>query len=195
MGESALLHRLTQRLAAPGADSVLQARIADWLVRHPPGGACLDVGCGPVPRMRGAVGVDVSEPFVQTVRRAGGTAEAACATALPFGDGTFAVVWSFGLLHHLPDEAARLAVGEMRRVTGVGGWTVIFDAVRPHAAWRRPLAALLRAADRGRWMRSQSALEALLRPFGHWQRERLTYAWTGLEGLWCALAKDREGPP
>ena len=165
MRESAFLHGFVQRCAAPGADAVLQAKIKSWLAAHPPRGECLDVGCGPHPRLRAAgvkaIGVDVSENFVHAVRRDGGAAEVACATALPFGDGAFA-----------------------------GGWTVIFDAVRPHSAWRRPLAALLRAADRGGWMRSQAALEALLRPFGEWQRERMTYAWTGLEGLWCALAKD-----
>ena len=194
MRESAFWHGFVQRCAAPGADGALQKMIAHWLAAHPPRGVCLDVGCGPHPRLRAAglkaIGVDVSETFVHAVRRDGGAAEVACATALPFGDGAFAGVWSFGLLHHLPDEAVRSAVGEMRRVTCAGGWTVIFDAVRPHSAWRRPLAALLRAADRGGWMRSQAALEALLRPFGDWQCERMTYAWTGLEGLWCALAKD-----
>ena len=198
MRESAFWHGFVQRCAGPGADGVLQKMIARWLAGHPVPGVCLDVGRGPHPRLRAvgvaAVGVDVSETFVQAVRRAGGKAEVACAMALPFGDGAFAGVWSFGLLHHLPDDAARRAVGEMRRVTRAGGWTVIFDAVRPHSAWRRPLAALLRAADRGRWMRSQAALEALLQPFGDWQRERMTYAWTGLEGLWCALAKDGEEP-
>ena len=198
MRESAFWHGVVQRCAGPGADGALQKMIARWLAGHPVQGACLDVGCGPHPRLRAAgveaAGVDVSETFVQAVRRAGGAAEVACATALPFADGAFAGVWSFGLLHHLPDEAARRAVGEMRRVTCAGGWTVIFDAVLPRAAWRRPLAALVRAADRGRWMRSQAALEALLRPFGDWQRERMTYAWTGLEGLWCALAKDGEEP-
>ncbi len=71
----------------------------------------------------------------------------------------------------------------MQRVTRAGGCTVIFDAVLPRAAWRRPVAALIRRLDRGRWMRTESALTALLAPLGEWECERLTYSLTGLEGL------------
>ena len=198
MSESALLHSFVQRVAAPGGDGFLKARTARWLAAHPPRGVCLDVGCGPRPRLHASgvemIGVDVSESFVTAVRRAGGKAEVACATALPFADGVFGTVWSFGLLHHLRDEDALRAIAEMRRVTSPSGWTIVFDGIRPYSAWRRPLAALLRAADRGRWMRSQAALKALLRPFGEWQCERMTYALTGLEGLWCALPKDGKEP-
>ena len=186
-------YRLTQRLASPGAGRVLRALLARWLARNPPPGKCLDVGCGPESWLRRAdlqpIGVDVSPDFVAEFRRRGGHAVVGCATALPFADGAFDSVWSCGLLHHLPDDAARRAVAEMQRVTRAGGCTVVFDAVLPRAVWRRPVAALLRRMDRGRWMRTEAALTALLAADGAWKCERLTYSLTGLEGLLATFRK------
>ena len=186
-------YHLTQRLAAPGAERALRAMLARWLAENPAPGRCLDVGCGPRSWLWDvglqAYGVDVSEAAVAAYRRRGGTAVVASATALPFADGAFDSVWSFGLLHHLPDGAAQRAVAEMQRVTRAGGCTVVFDAVLPRAAWRRPVAALLRRLDRGRWMRTEAALTALLTPPAAWESTRLTYALTGLEGLLATFHK------
>ena len=161
----------------------------------------LDVGCGPRSWLRdietAAFGVDISPDFTRAFHRAGGRAVLASAIALPFRDGCFQSVWSFGLLHHLPEHEARCAIREMRRVTRAGGRTVIFDAVLPNSAWRRPLAALLRRLDRGRWMRRQNSLEALLAASAlnakeSWMCERMTYAHTGLEGLWCRVESSQD---
>ena len=192
MTESAR-YRLVQRLAAPGASRALRAMIVRWLARHPPPGHCLDVGCGPESWLRcvgvQASGVDLSPEFVAEFRRRGGEAVVGGATALPFADGAFDSVWCFGLLHHLADDAARRAVAEMQRVTRAGGCTVVFDAVLPRSAWRRPVAALLRRLDRGRWMRSEAALTSLLTPRAEWECGRLTYSLTGLEGLLATFRK------
>lgn len=77
----------------------------------------------------------------------------------------------------------------MQRVTRAGGCTVIMDAVLPRSAWRRPVAALLRRLDRGRWMRTEAALTALLIPNEAWERGRLTYSLTGLEGMLATFRK------
>jgi ubiquinone/menaquinone biosynthesis C-methylase UbiE len=107
----------------------------------------------------------------------------ASAVALPFRDDCFRAVVGTGLLHHLSDDNAARAVCEMTRVTREGGYTVVLDAVLPRPAWRRPLAAVIRYVDHGRWMRHQPELEALLGTPHDWTRERFTYAYTGLEAL------------
>src|SRR4051794_32123116 len=147
------MYQLTQSLLAPGANAV----IASHIQRQP--GRALDVGCGPSSLLRRVnmdpIGVDC-EP---ARARAFGKAVVATATALPFADGAFDSVWSLGLLHHLPDVSARAAIREMRRVTGAGGSTVIFDGVLP--ANGRPLAQLIRNLDRGGFMRSPATFHRL----------------------------------
>jgi SAM-dependent methyltransferase len=187
------LYRLVGRVAAPGAKRRIHAVLEQWLHDHPTPGRCLDVGCGTDSWLcelgLKPVGVDLDARRVAAFSRRYGQALQASAMELPFADGACNSVWSFGLLHHLSDDDARRAVGEMRRVTSAGGCTVIFDAVLPRVAWKRPLATAVRRLDRGRWMRSQESLEALLAPNGDWERKRLTYSLTGLEALLCTLGK------
>lgn len=173
------LYRLSQLLFGPAAAGEVMRRTADI----PRGGKHLDVGCGPVSwlwqdRVR-PIGVDVD------IRRAAafGSGVAASAVSLPFACGAFDVCWSFGLLHHLNDRDVGLAIAEFRRVTRPGGHIVIFDGVLPEC--RRPLASLVRALDRGHWMRRQGPLESLLGAAVRWRVERFTYA-AGLEGVLCA---------
>lgn len=185
------LYRISQRVTAPGAEHRLREMLRLWLAGHPPLGRCLDVGCGPDSWLRlvgvKPEGVDADNCRVAAFARRNGRAVCASAMRLPFAGGEFDSVWSFGLLHHLSDEDARLTVKEMRRVTRPGGCLVVFDGVLPDAPWKHPLAAALRRMDCGHWMRSQAALEKLLAPSGDWERRRLTYALTGLEGLLCTL--------
>lgn len=178
----AALYRVAQPLLAPGG----ARRIASRIESRP--GRALDVGCGPASRLWRAgmkpCGVDIS--FSRA--RAFGLAVVASATALPFADGCFDSVWSFGLLHHLPDDEARAAIREMRRVTRAGGLTAIFDGVLPRYGGKRPLAWLIRRLDRGSWMRHEEAIEALFDSPAAWRRERFTYAFSGLEGVICSYA-------
>ena len=64
----------------------------------------------------------------------GDLAVAGSAVALPFSNASFNGVGSFGLLHHLPDDAARQAVTEMFRVCRSSGYIATFDAVLPDPA-------------------------------------------------------------
>jgi SAM-dependent methyltransferase len=219
---SALLERprvyaLAGRLLAPGTASALAARIAAEVATLPPG-RHLDLGCGPASRLARAgvspIGVDLSPAYARALRRTGGLAVVARAEALPFRTGAFGAAWSFGLLHHLSDEAARRALAEARRVAR-SGRIVVFDAVWPRQARRRPLAWALRRLDRGGFMRDEAALHALLAgapgtpaepaepvkpvepatgreprstagPSAAGRCRRFTYSWTGLEALWYA---------
>jgi len=178
--------RLVQTILAPGAAAHIEARARDLL--SPALGLILDVGCGfASPLVRLAVphiGVDIDFARIKAADRCGGVV-VADAVALPFADSTFAATVSIGLLHHLADAAARRAVGEMMRVVQPDGPVVILDGVRPAAARQRPLAAAIRALDRGRHMRDEGALLALFDGIPGWRHERVTYAATGLEGVWC----------
>jgi SAM-dependent methyltransferase len=177
------LWRLGQWLVAPDARRRLIRAV------KPEDGQILDVGCGPDSLLWAAelepTGVDISAEFARAFRRRSERIVVASATDLPFADDIFDSVYSFGLLHHLSDADATVAVLEMLRVTRHGGRTLVLDAVLPLSSWRRPVAALLRHMDRGHWMRRQEAIEALLSATGGWRFQRIAYSYTGLEAVVC----------
>jgi SAM-dependent methyltransferase len=191
------LRRWGQLLFAPGADR----RLGQRLRALAPGrtdaraGLVLDIGSGSESRLSrlGArsVAVDVSPARASAAARAGAMAVVASAVALPFRDDSFQGVAGVGLLHHLSDDDAARAVREMIRVTATDGQTIVLDAVVPETAWRRPIAALIRRVDRGRWMRRQQHLESLLGVPHAWTRERFTDAHTGLEAMLAIHRKRR----
>ncbi len=129
------------------------------------------------------MGTDLSVEYMKTFAAQTDNAVPASAVDLPFRSGCFDGVWSFGLLHHLPRDMAQKAVGEMLRVSKRGGYVVVFDGVLPHSAWTRPLSWAIRKADRGRCMRRQHELEALMPASDGWGHERLTYSYLGHEGI------------
>jgi SAM-dependent methyltransferase len=150
-------------------------------------GRWLDVGCGPRSLAGGAlagtiVGLDRKAFGKRWSTRGETVFVCGDAIALPFGSHCFDGVFCLGLLHHLDDSDANLTLAEMRRVARPGAVLLIFDAVRPDSALRRPLAAMLRACDRGRHVRTESAFRRLLTAQGFAVGARKTYAWTGLEG-------------
>lgn len=181
------LYRLVQLLTAPGAERLIIARLKTWLAGLPPAALLLDVACGPDSWLRRVgqdpVGLDLSISYASEYRNKGGRAVVGSAEALPFADGSFGGVWSFGLLHHLPNRSAQSSIREMVRVCGSGGYVAVFDGILPRRGWQRPLAWGLRRLDRGRRMRKQEALERLFPGPGEWRFERLTYSHTGLEGV------------
>ncbi len=133
MLERPRLYTATSRALAPGTRRRLLALID---AERGPGsaGRTLDVGCGPRSWLAragfDAIGVDASLSYAAAHRRAGGRAVVARAEALPFRSDSFSSVWSFGLLHHLSDESARVTLIEAARVAG-GGRVMIFDGVVP----------------------------------------------------------------
>lgn len=189
IGLSTQALHIGQRLLAPRAQQFIAVELRAIIPEPRIARRALDVGCGLASSLQlldiRPVLLDVQIGLARACGAKGGVAVCGTATALPFADGAFDLVWSCGLLHHLDDEAATQAVAEMQRVRARQGSLIIFDAVLPRQPARRPLAMLIRAIDRGRWMRRQAALERLLAtPAGPWSSiTRLTYAATGLEGL------------
>ena len=180
-------YALVQHLLAPGAERIITRRITDMLAAVPEGEPLLDLGCGPTSWLSRVgltpFGLDINPAYVAAYRTLGSPCVVASAVQIPFRDDSFGGVWSVGLLHHLPDDLVRKILYEAIRVSR--GYVAILDAVTPAVGWRRPLASTIRKLDRGKFMRSEQALEALLPGRGRWDCRRFTYAATGLEMLSC----------
>jgi len=189
------IFRLQRKLLAPGGDRAFIRKITSLQEQLPAARMLLDVGCGPASWLFGVgehpLGLDRSLSYVQEYVERGERAVVGSAGGLPFRSGRFDGVWSIGLLHHLPDDVAAAAVQEMLRVCRPDGYVVVLDAVMPRRAWRRPLAYALRRLDRGRFVRSESALRNLFPPQLNWRSDRFTFAATGLEALVLWARRDQ----
>lgn len=184
----AAAHRLVQRVLAPGGMRCVENCLRESVgIADPQAAPWLDVGAGSRSRLdalgRRPIVVDLSSAHAYAARASGARAVVASADALPFADESFAVAACIGLLHHLPDDRAAVALSELVRVATLNGRVVVFDAVLPERRWGRPLAALIRALDRGEWMRREPALASLLPVGDGWSLTRMTYATTGLEAV------------
>jgi SAM-dependent methyltransferase len=188
--ENPAIYRMAQWIFAPGAEMVLTRHLRRLLNELPPQADLLDVGCGPESWLFRfglmPTGLDISERYVAEWQKRGARATVGSADALPFPDRSFGGIWSIGLLHHLPDDTVRRMMQECMRVCRhEGGYVTILDAVLPRKKWWRPMAYGIRRMDRGRFMRTEKELRALLSPEYNWHTHRLTYALTGLELLVC----------
>lgn len=182
------VYECSQQFFAPGAAVAVTRAIRRLLQRLPPARTIVDVGCGPSSWLKRVglqpVGVDRSWPYAARYGH-GARAVMALADALPFASQSVDAVWSFFLLHHVPDAVARMVVAEMLRICRPGGSVVICDGVMPRAAWRRPMAYAIRRWDRGACMRREDEVRSLLPASAGFQAERMTYALNGLELLLC----------
>ena len=187
------IYGLYQVLFAPGFKKITARQIGEVLKDLPPAESILDVGCGPSSYLwwfgLHPVGLDMSRDYTKAFGEHKDPAIAGSSDNLPFRTGHFDGVWSFGLLHHLPEDKARRSITEMMRVCKPGGYIVIFDAVLPEPLWSNPLAWIIRRLDRGRHMRRQESIEMLLPDRGNWSCKRVVYSLNGLEGVYCVYKR------
>ncbi len=183
--ESPLLYRMVQLCFAPGAEKLLTKALSELSASLPTAGKILDVGCGPSSWLwkvgRKPIGFDLSHSYTTVFSQSGNVAVTGSCFNLPFIDNSFAGVWCIGVLHHLSDTEVRHSVGEMLRVCRPGGHVVILDAVLPEPLWKRPVAAIIRRLDRGKYMRTENRLKSLMPEQLRFQSKRYTYTYTGLE--------------
>ena len=109
-----------------GYHAMLDDLEVDLLKKYAAGADVLEIGCGTgliLERIQGisksAVGVDLSVGMLQGAVERGLDVVQADATALPFADESFDVVYSFKVLAHIED--IELALQEAARVTRPGG--------------------------------------------------------------------------
>ena len=113
--------------------------LLELIARHVGGpGTCalLDVGCGTgvtdeqiLPHVAGPVGVDTSEEMITraSLRNPAGRYRAYDGRRLPFGDGSFDVVFAICVLHHVAPEDWDGLVADMLRVTRDGGLACVLE--------------------------------------------------------------------
>jgi ubiquinone/menaquinone biosynthesis C-methylase UbiE len=157
------VYKLSQAILAPGRDRRVSSLLHDLLRDVDPGSKVLDVGCGPS-SLLSWVGIqpiasDLSEPYMREyAQRSGLPAVVNSADALPFASQSFDSVWSFALIHHLPDDIAKKTLSGLVRVCKVEGFVIVVDAVMPLSPWARPLPYIIRKFDCGRFVRRELEL-------------------------------------
>ncbi len=124
-----------------------------------PGDKVLDVGCGSgrltiaaqtwVNPAGEAHGIDPSPEMIEVARRNAARAgqpvkfETGMVEALPFPDGSFDVVMSRLVLHHLPGDLKSRGLAEMRRVLKPGGLCLVIDFEPPKSPLLRHLTRVI----------------------------------------------------
>jgi ubiquinone/menaquinone biosynthesis C-methylase UbiE len=193
--EHPAVYHAAQLLLAPGMNGIVTRHLAKIREVISDPGHVLDVGCGPSSRLwkigMRPIGLDYAHAYTSRFRESGGISVTASAAALPFRRESFDAVLCFGLLHHLPDDVARMTVREAQRVTRPGGHVIVFDPVLPTHPWRRPIAWCLCKLDRGRFIRSQPTVESRILGSRTWDVERITHSYLGTEGVFCVFEKGR----
>ena len=119
------VYNLVQRLAAVGGMHQVRDLFAE-LVDCQEYDAVLELGCGTgawsVSRFNRFVRTDINERYFPSLAPRGVEFRTADAENLSdFGHGTFDLVYSFGLYHHLPDTAVVSSLKESLRVLRRGG--------------------------------------------------------------------------
>ena len=153
-----------------------------------PGERVLDVGCGTgtlaiaakkhVGADGSVTGVDPAAEMIERAIRKASRANAdvafrtAAAEELPFANGTFDVVLSSMMLHHLPGETRRAGAAEMKRVLKPGGRLLAIDFGRASGGGKRGLLAHIH----GHGGVDAGALVALITDAGFEVREK---GWAG----------------
>lgn len=183
--EIPFFYRLLRALV-PGGAVFYTSKIDELMGQLPPAETMVDVGCGPTSRIfkvdQYPIGFDINHAYMLAYDEvAKGRAVVSSADVLPIKSNGIDGVWCFATFHHLPDEMTQRAIRELMRVCKPGGYVCIFDMVLPRVSWKRPVATLIRRADRGKYPRCQEAMEALLPSLPEWTIERITYSPLGLE--------------
>lgn len=186
------VYTLSQWILAPGKKAKMASIFDRWYDREAQ--SVLDVACGPSPigplPKKELTAIDISEDYLVAYRSAvlrNGSPlklQTVCTSAhqIPFPDGSFDEIRANGFLHHMDDPLALQVVAEMKRCLKPNGKLVVIEDIYPKNAFFRPIAWLIRKADRGRYMRTEGELIDILQAgagyFLHCSRHTYTYLGT-----------------
>ncbi len=129
----------------------------------------LDFGCGtgefagefPAARY---VGIDLSRGYLSfAARHRPGSYLVSAGEALPFAAGSFDAALVLGVLHHMPDELARVAMAELARVLRPRATALVMEDIPPPSG-QNPAGHLMHAIDRGGHIRSEAEYRAIFGP-------------------------------
>lgn len=163
------LYRAFQRLVRSK-----RPRLVEEILKIRPGQRVLDIGCGPadilgrLPADIDYCGFDTEPRYIEEARRRHGdrgTFFVRAVTPDAIDDlGTFDVVMSLGVLHHLNDHDAETVVASAAKVLRPAGRLITLDVA--YVEGQNPVARLLLKLDRGRYVRTPAAyLEIARRHF------------------------------
>jgi SAM-dependent methyltransferase len=162
------LYRTFQRMVSSDHD-----RLTDQFLKIRAGQRVLDIGCGPadilsrLPADIDYYGFDLEQRYIEGARlRYGnrGSFFVRAVTPEAIDDlGTFDVVISLGVLHHLTDSDANTVFASAARVLRPGGRLVTLDVA--YVKGQNPIARLLLKMDRGRHVRTPEAYLAIARRY------------------------------
>ena len=200
--EQQATYELTQRLTQFGSADL--QRLFREYVDDREYDSVLELGCGtgrwPVTRFRRFVRTDINARYFPRAASPGVEYRLVDATNLScFEDSSFDLVYSFGLYHHLPDEAVLASLKESHRLVAGRGRVVVFDAILPTRRFNL-LGQVLRALDRGQWIRSLAHSSSLMTRAGL-MPARMSHCMWGplLEGCYfdlkCSTPAPRSASP
>jgi SAM-dependent methyltransferase len=139
-----------------------RSRLTDQILKIRPGQRVLDIGCGPADILRHLpadvdyCGFDTDARYIEAARLRYGNSGSFFVRAVSPGAmddlGTFDVVMSVGVLHHLNDHEAHIVLASAAKVLRPMGRLVTIDGA--YVKGQNPLAWLLLKMDRGRYVRS-----------------------------------------
>ena len=150
-------------------DSV--SRLTEEFLRITPGQRVLDIGCGPadilayLPEDIDYQGYDAEPNYIATARKRygerGSFAVRAVSPEAVNNIGTFDVVMSIAVLHHLTDAEADTLFASAAKVLRPGGRVVTVDCA--YVDGQNPVARILASLDRGKHVRSPDGYLSLAR--------------------------------
>jgi SAM-dependent methyltransferase len=163
------LYRTFQRMVRSD-----RPRLIEEILKIQPGQRVLDIGCGPaeiLSRLPAGVdycGFDMEPRYVEAARQRYGNRGSFFVRAVTpdaIDDlGTFDVVMSLGVLHHLNDRDADTVLASAAKVLRPEGRLITLDGA--YVKGQNPVARLLLKMDRGRYVRTPAAyLEIARRHF------------------------------
>jgi SAM-dependent methyltransferase len=144
----------------------------DKYVRPKPGERILDLGCGTgaavdyLPENIDYTGIDISSAYIERAKSKYHQRKFLVAdiTTSNEPDGPFDRAFSFGVLHHIPDDGVHRLLDRLKRIVKPGSVYATIDPCLVEG--QHPIARMLITNDRGQHVRTPDGMRRLFDGFG-----------------------------